>query len=190
MKCYVSEKFKKNLPDKLRKDLERKHTRFAFGSKFIPGYHTYTPALFNQELAIYDIESIFAFDVLALNMDRRNKKPNILLENDRYYLIDHEHTFVLPTNNFVPRQLLNKYRFKNHIFYEVLSRKTKYGHKPEFGAFRELFHRLNIDKLDKYAEELKLKGYETGDCFVIKQYLQELKQDISYFMNVLGGVIQ
>jgi|SRR5690625_3223215 len=186
----IDEVFKETLPDKLRKALERKHTKFAFGSKFIPGDHTYTPALLNQELAIYDIESIFAFDVLVLNVDRRKKKPNILLGSDHYYLIDHEHTFALPTNDFAPKQLLSQYRFKNHIFYEVLHRKAKYGHKPEFGMFRELFHRLKIDILDNYAEELELKGYEADDCLVIKQYLRELKQDISYFMNVVEGVIQ
>lgn len=186
----LDEAFKESLPPGLEKKLERKHTRFAFGSKFIPGANTYTPTLLTRELADYDIESIFAFDVLVLNMDRRNKKPNILLRDDQYYLIDHEHTFVLPANDIEPRQLLSRYRFKDHIFHEVLNRKTKYGHKPEFGTFRELFHRLNIDILDDYAEALLDKGYETDDCLVIKQYLRELKQNISYFMNVVEGTIQ
>lgn len=186
----IDESFKESLPGSLMQELKRKHTRFAFGSKFIPGEHTYSPALLAKELATYDIESIFAFDVLVLNTDRRNKKPNILLGDDRYYLIDHEHTFALSQQGLNPRQRVSQYNFKNHIFYNVLNRKATYGSRPEFGTFRELFYRSNIEVLDLYAETLKQMGYETDDCLVIKRYLRKLKRDISYFMNIVEGAIQ
>jgi hypothetical protein len=185
----IDEAFRETLPKKLRDQLNRKHTQFGFGSEFIPGEHTYTPALLAKELAAYDIASIFAFDVLILNTDRRNKKPNILLDNDRYYLIDHEHTFALP-QDVEPRQRVSNYYFKNHIFYDVLHRKVRYGRNPEFGTFRELFYRSNLDVLDDYTDELESKGYDMDDSLVIKRYLQELKRDISYFMNVVEGGIQ
>jgi len=186
----IDNSFVETLPGKLKEELERKHTKFGFGSRFIPGEHTYSPAMLTRELADYDIASIFAFDVLVLNADRRNKKPNILLGSDQYYLIDHEHTFSLPTEDLEPRRRVSRYWFEKHIFYDVLNRKTTYGHKPEFGTFREQFHRSNIDILDTYATELENKGYDSGDSLVIKRYLRELKQDISYFMNIVEGAIQ
>lgn len=186
----IDEAFKDTLPKKQKEQLQRKHTKFGFGSKFIPGEHTYSPALLTKELADYDIATIFAFDVLVLNTDRRKNKPNILLEKDQYYLIDHEHTFALPQEGLESRQRISLYQFRNHIFHTVLNRKVRYGHDPEFVTFRELFHRLNIDILDTYAKELQMRGYETDDCVVIKRYLQELKRDISYFMNVVEGGIQ
>jgi hypothetical protein len=92
--------------------------------------------------------------------------------------------------NVDPRQRITHYEFKKHIFYNVLSNKARYGKEPEFGTFRELFHRANIDILDVYAQSLQSKGYDTGDSLVIKRYLQELKRDISYFMNIVRGGIQ
>lgn len=185
----VDDAFRETLTDEMSDQLDHKHSQFGFGSKFIPGKHTYTPALLNKELDSYDIASIFAFDVLVFNADRREQKPNILLDNDRYYLIDHEHTFAL-AEDANPRQRLSKYHFTHHIFYDVLNRKARYGHEPEFAIFQELFHRLNLDILDNYAGELQIKGYDNGDSVVIKRYLKELKRDISYFMNIVKGGIQ
>lgn len=51
----IDEVFKKTLPGKQKKDLQRKHTRFGFGTKFIPGKHTYSPALITRKLASYVI---------------------------------------------------------------------------------------------------------------------------------------
>ncbi len=187
----IDDTFYGSLSEKLKKELERKHVKYAFGSKFISGEHTYSPSLLTKELASYDIESIFAFDILTLNVDRRNKKPNILLDNkgDDYYLIDHEHTFAIPEKRISPKQRVRSYRFKSHIFYNILNRKATYGNKPEFETFKELFRHLDVNAIDPYARALQDIGYETDDSLAIKQYLQELKRNISYFMNIVKGGI-
>lgn len=71
----TSNSFLKSLSKEQNQTLNRKHNTYAFGTKFIPGNFTFSPAQHIQELADYNIESIFAFDVLLLNTDRRKKKP-------------------------------------------------------------------------------------------------------------------
>jgi len=173
-----------------RTELERRHTRFGFGSKFIDGTYTFSRAQHTRELGEYDIESIFAFDVLICNVDRMDRKPNILLDEERYYLIDHELSLALPLEGVKPRKKVASYPFMNHIFHKALSRKASYGHQPDFATFLEHFRRLNTDVLDSYAAELRNKRYETDDSVVIKRYLEELKQDTTYFTNILKGGIQ
>lgn len=89
-----------------------------------------------------------------------------------------------------PKKRLAAYRFNNHIFYAPLNRKAIYGNTPEFATFEEHFRHLNCDVLDSYASILRSRGYETDDTHVIKQYLRELKSDITYFLNIVKGGIQ
>jgi hypothetical protein len=185
----IDDVFRSTLNDQLHQ-LKSKHTKYAFGTEYIPGKKTYSPALLAKQLANYDIESIFAFDVLTLNTDRRIKKPNILLDDKQYYLIDHEHTFSLSAIDLNAKNRVGLYRLNKHIFYQALNKKSKYGNEPEFNTFRELFHHLNIDVLDPYITFLNNEGYKTDDCFIIKRYLRELKSEISYFMDIVKGGIQ
>lgn len=120
----VDNHFKNTLTDELLQQLERKHTQYAFGTKFIDHKYTFSPALHTRELAGYDVASIFAFDALVLNTDRRKGKPNILLDgHNQYFLIDHEHTFSLTMENLNSRHRIAAYNFKQHIFHKVLRNK-------------------------------------------------------------------
>lgn len=76
----------------------------------------------------YEIENLFAFDNLILNVDRggfRNK-PNLLLRDEEMLLIDHEQTFPF-INSFEKADLnyysvFNNYYCNNHIFWAVLKK--------------------------------------------------------------------
>lgn len=186
----IDDQFRETLPREQQETLKNKHTSYAFGSEFIDGTFTFSPSQHITELADYDIESVFAFDVLILNTDRRKRKPNILLDDKQYYLIDHEHTLLLPMHGVQPKKQMATYRFDNHIFYNALHRKATYGNQPEFATFIEHFRRLNCDVLDSYGFTLSNKGYETGDSLVIKQYLEKLKRDITYFIHIVKGGVQ
>jgi len=46
-----------------------------------------------KQLEIYQLETLFAFDLLVCNSDRRSNNPNLLSVKDDFYLIDHEKAF-------------------------------------------------------------------------------------------------
>lgn len=108
--CLVefSEYFYESLPNYLKKIYNEKHNRYAFGSYYLEGAPTYSPSQHYSELSYYDIESIYAFDVVIWNVDRRigdPPKPNILFYEKEAYLIDHEHSLYIPPDNS-PENLL------------------------------------------------------------------------------------
>jgi hypothetical protein len=116
--------FIETLPDDLRSILTRKDPRLKFATELLePPYQNYSPTLQEKYLKTYDIGSIYAFDNLILNVDRRKDKPNLLFKEASAVLIDHELTFATTENTL--KELKNNniwlHNFKRHIFYDVLS---------------------------------------------------------------------
>lgn len=184
--------FIKSLPDEMTEELKTKDARIKFGCEYLDGSVPFTPSLHRNLLAKYYIETIYAFDNLILNVDRRfgpqsnNLKPNILFLEKDCYLIDHELSFSV--NNQTIEDLKNNYwtfNYKNHIFYQYLKKGIK--QEKYFETFEHYLIRLNVNVIDSYLEQLKSFKHPINKSSLIKSYLEYIKGNSSKFITLLKG---
>lgn len=190
--CLVefSKNFYESLSDNLKEIYNKKHNRYAFGSKYLEGAPTYSASLHFNDLSNYDIETIYGFDVTIRNVDRRLGKPNILFYEKEAHLIDHEHSLtILPEDT--PEKLLGIYPYNRHIFHSILKKRMKRARvKPSFDTFMELFRYSRTDGIIENAEVLEGLGYETHDSLVIESYLNKLRAERDMLLLRLKGSLQ
>lgn len=164
---------------------------YKFCSKFQEGYIIYSKTLIRDNfLKDYEIENVFGFDNLIINIDRggfRNK-PNLLVSNENFLLIDHEqaltfldiHSDELAIDN---KSKINAYFFKNHLFYENLrKRKDK---DVIFADFLESLRFLNLNILvELYAnfEKFNIDCGNRNNCFL---YFEWCKSNLNYIDKLL-----
>jgi hypothetical protein len=171
----------------LNKDLSKP----SFGSFYFSGLPTYSPTINDNTLDIDEFESIYAFDLLILNEDRRKIKPNIL-RSKHYLIIDHEKAFEgtkYAKENFNTFNLPNYYR--NHLFFEILCRKEK--KKPNsvtFETFFEYLRSLDTRKLEEEIEYLISLGFDDVECYDWLYYIFDIKKNSSKFVSLLKKSIQ
>jgi len=134
-----------------------------FGTELLQSpYSNYSPSLQKQYLESYDLGSIYAFDNLILNVDRRTDKPNLLFKSEKAVLIDHELTLATAENT--RNKLINNniwaHNYKRHIFHEVL---TKIDSKEKDGWFDEFAYYLrdliNMNFIDQIHDQLSEVGH-------------------------------
>ncbi|MEM9075436.1 MAG: HipA family kinase [Bacteroidota bacterium] len=166
------------------------HNGFKFCSKLEEGMSIFNPNLKNYALREYDMGSVFAFDNILLNTDRggfRNK-PNLLVNDNDFLLIDHELILFFYNNmeKVEPIDFKHKfdvYYFKNHVFYKILKNKRK---KSEvFDEFEEMLKVFNLSKFDDIFARLdKFNVIHNGkeDC---SDYFLWLKNQRNYVINCL-----
>lgn len=170
-----------------KKLLLGKDNRLKFGCKFIEGSVAFSPNSPKYAFERYEYENIYAFDQLIYNVDRYVGKPNILLADNHYYLIDHELT--LPINyltlkNFRSQQTL--FNFKAHIFYKLLRRGRKESKNHFFETFEENLRFFNPTiVLDQYRNQMINVGHPIGNYEIIIEYLNLVKQDSNKFIEIL-----
>lgn len=113
--------FVSSLPQELQDTLSSKDQRLKFATKLIaPPYDNYSPQLGSAYLMSYDIATIYAFDNLILNEDRRIDKPNMFFKNKNVLLIDHELSLATTANANISITTNSAWthNFKRHIFHE------------------------------------------------------------------------
>lgn len=166
-----SDSFYSNLTLEQRKELNVKDHRIKFGCEYIEGVSAYSDKVSCNP---YEIESIYAFDLMLANWDRRIKKPNILIKGSNYILIDHDvgcqiteaHIYDFNNGKFLRT-------FSDHIFYKTLRNgKDRANYFHEFG---EYLRTLKLSVLDNYADQLIEYNHPIGQFQVLKRYLQVLK---------------
>ena len=172
-----------------------------FGSEYIHDNNDYKIELAKKFLNIEDIATIFAFDTLILQRDRRVHKPNLFFKADDIFLIDHESALVVGTQTY--QTLLQRGEFSQekyqtvppHLFLDFL-RENK--HSVDFSLFAEYLKYFNADILDPYAEQLNQLSRERfleheGDIHFdyapIKRYLAAVKSQAPQFINLLNELI-
>lgn len=150
----------------------------------------------------FDIDQramIYAFDCLVINSDRwgMRKKPNLMIYNNDFMLIDHELSF--PFMDSYDRASLDAilehfhngrllYQFKNHLFYNSL--KTYRGIKKNlFDTFQEYLKTINIEKLHHLIEELQMMDIDVRSENLLFEYIGEIKANSKFFSDVVLGTI-
>jgi hypothetical protein len=182
-----------------QKLLAEKDPGLKFASRCIEGAPIFSPLLHKNVLKDYDLARVFAFDCLSFNIDRggfRNK-PNLLIDDEGFFLIDHELTFPFIDNspNFYNKILTDfgngtsMYQAQKHLFYPYLNAQRHKAKTESFGEFEEYLSKLNINPLIAVAKQLESLNIPTGDWHYMIDYLSTLKKQPAKFTNILVGLI-
>ncbi len=175
--------------------LATKHNGLKFASRYQEGMPIFSPAKHKKFLRPYDIANIFAFDCLIYNIDRgrRADKPNLLVEDDNYLLIDHELCLPFIDNeaglyNMIMEKFNRSeldYSYKNHLLYKTIkSYRNKYK-EDIFSEFEDNLRRLNINIIRETIAELIELNISVGNHQRIIDYLCYLKDNAHSFCQIL-----
>ncbi|MCI4671983.1 MAG: hypothetical protein MRZ79_27820 [Bacteroidia bacterium] len=190
-----SENFISTLSPEIKLRLEGIDTKPKFATKYLPGVETFSPSLHFKELSKYNIESIYAFDKLIRNVDRRIGKPNILFGESEAFLIDHE--LSLNVNQVVIEKVENEdwsYLKDNnpkseHVFLKALKEAKSLDDELTFDTFDFYLNLLNPRKLIPYQEKMEELNFEVDDFVDIIRYLQIVKEKRPSFIQALRNSV-
>lgn len=189
--------FVKNLLDESAQTvLESKDTGLKFASVLLENMTIVSSYTDSKHLLEYDIAKVFAFDCLIQNLDRgglRNK-PNLLIDDDEFLLIDHEQCFPFADNEDwtslekIKSKIEDKeltYNFRKHLFYPLLSSMNSKKKLHLFDEFEELLRNLNINNISLIINKLESLNVSTGQKDIIIDYLSCLKNNSNKFREAL-----
>lgn len=149
----------------------------------------------------YDLGSIFAFDNLAQNLDRGGlrDKPNLLINDNEFLLIDHEQTFPFADDadaddsvvwSFEPTAWSATYwAYQSHLLLPSLKKLRKGDKLSAFDTFQENLRHLDVTVLSRAAKELQRNGISTGNINRITTYLAQTKTRHTEFTTLLKILI-
>ncbi len=173
--------------------LGRADDRLKFGSALLDGFTRFDPTTFTAAEArrIIDIDSVFAFDNLIRNPDRKAIKPNLLVRSQEGYLIDHELGFEIDQatiSELEKRTWPGKF-YNWHIFHSYLKTAPVKQKAGFFNEFEEYLRLLNLNVLRPYLRQLEQIGYPTIKHSLILEYLYYCKRNSATFAMVLKSLI-
>lgn len=159
----------------------------CFGSRYHDGLPLHSPSLLDKYLELDELETIFAFDTLILNGDRKKTKPNILRDENNYILIDHDQAFegyskapeYFKSNNLLPYS-------PNHIFFDILKRReSNDNNSVKFETFEYYLRYMKLRRIKLQVSRLAELGYGVGECYDWINYIESIKNNSANFVNVL-----
>ena len=185
--------FLQTLSEDLQEEIKQKRAYLNFGCEYLSGVNNFGKNISKNTLELLTgIDTVFAFDNLVRNFDRRfTEKTNLLLLNHDIYLIDHEYCLSIELEHFKDLETQNwTYFYKNHVFYPFLLSHNKQTKSEYFSDFEELLKRLNVNKINSYVAQLEELNFPMPDIEILKFYLQHTKQNSYKFVTLLKGIIQ
>lgn len=182
--------------DEQRNIYASKHGGWLFASRLESGLVPYSQAIHRNFLRNEDYANIYAFDALIYNIDRGKNplKPNLLVEDDNYLLIDHEQSFPFIDNRTTFFQIiLDKlsnyeldYRYERHLFYPLLKGLRPRNKELLFKEFKEGLTNLDIGQIEDLTDRLNSLNISTGNYDILIEYLYRLKRDADLFIKCLA----
>lgn len=163
---------------------------YKYCSKFNEGTVIYNPSVKNNFLRDYDFENVFAFDNLVLNVDRggHRNKPNLLVSDDCFLLIDHELTLPFYANHQISSNINFKrsfliYDYQKHIFWSFLKRKLK--KKGIFDEFEQNLQNFDLKIIDSIFANLNIFNVENNGKLDCLDYIKWCKSNIATVVKTL-----
>lgn len=158
------------------------------------------PALRNHVFQTYDMATLFAFDCMILNIDRggHHNKPNLLVDDDGFILIDHELTlgFIDGDDDQAYERYLQLLEHKQwpsfydkHLFYGQLKSYRGPHKKNLFDTFESCLAGISLQHIEQSFTELEENGIVVAQAEQIIDYLRRLKQQPDKFKNLLLALI-
>lgn len=184
-----------SLGNEQRNILSRKAGGLKFASRLLSSPVIYTPIIARDYMKSYDYANLYAFDSLIHNMDRgrRSDKPNLLLNDDDFILIDHELSFAsidnLPAQHNAILQAVDDgefpYLYQQHLAYPFLKGVRKSEKASLFDEFESNLSTLNIQAIRLVVSELLRLDISCGYYDRIFEYLHKLKENSRKFSGIL-----
>jgi len=166
-----------------------------FGSRFASGHAIWDDAVPSDHIDLQKMACIYAFDNLVRNLDRGGfrKKPNLLVRDGAFLLIDHEQIFPFADDpddyNDAPILGFQKgewaYPHEVHLFYPQLKSLSKAQKVEVFTTFAEHLSRLDPYLLEDWAQILAENHQPVGNLELITDYLKAVKQAPEAFIKLL-----
>lgn len=181
--------FLKSLPTWAKTLLRNRDTRVKFGTRYISPTVPYSPALPYQYFKLYDIETIYAFDAMIFNGDRKINKPNIIFSGTDGYLIDHEQTMEIFTVRY-EKAMEGKLIFPKaeHIFYQYL-RQRRGKSASYFETFHHYLKAMRPKILTSYAQQLEYFGHGSSNFQLTLDYLSAAKGNAEKFVETIHATL-
>ncbi len=174
---------------------EQCHRGLRFASRHHEGYTIFGDQLPNSKIQDYDMASVYAFDNLIRNMDRggERNKPNLLIRDEDYLLIDHELSFPFadhpdnPNTVVVPAFLRGEwmYNHQKHLFYPYLKKMKPEKKKQMFFPFMESLSKIDPYLLEEHGSFLSENGHLCADIDLITEYLCTIQDNPDIFLGIL-----
>jgi hypothetical protein len=193
------------LPDKQRARLSAQFSDSSsfkcFATRYCDGQIIPPESITDKVIDCNGYDSVFAFDVLTINPDRRVNKPNLLVHDDGYYVIDHEQCFLFQNKSYSElRDSIKDWYFitnggslkGEYLLVKKLKLKRKRESNLDFATFVELFRNLKVESIEKEINYLHEEGLELNlhKWTDIKKYIQDAQKDISGFINLLNRLLE
>lgn len=191
---HFSDVFIAHLPEAAKQQLAKKHQGLKFGCQW-RAMSIVDPSNLKSILNDYDLATVFAFDNFVFNLDRGGyrKKPNLLINDEDFLLIDHEQIFPFADEvdshdskiiqNF--QEGIWHYPADKHLFYPHLYKMRKNAKGDIFDTFWTYLQGLNVVALREMAHFLATQNISIGNFTLIEQYIQEVKTNPDKFCNLL-----
>lgn len=181
-----NEDFVEGLNHELREELSARDRRAKFATRYIDDAPIFSSTLPGKSIERYEMENIYAFDFLINNVDRREIKPNLLVNDHTAYLIDHE--LSLSINEKVIQAFeegRSLYHKESHIFYPYLKQLNSAEKHLCFDTFHEYLRKVDITFLEPFVEKVGECGYAISEWETIRAYLQLAKDNSFKFIQIL-----
>ena len=187
------------LEEEQRKILRKKDHGLKYASRLAESMSIVSPILYKKYLKEYEIANIFAFDCLIYNLDRggMRDKPNLLVDDENFLLIDHEQVFPFADNTsqfyeqivqrFENGELM--YPYSRHLFYQMLRDLRSKDKVHLFNEFEEYLKKLKLGTLLLTINDLKKHDVSLGHYQRIIDYLRIFSQNAHKFCNILLSYI-
>lgn len=176
------------------------HKGLRFCTLHQEGYSTFDDHLIHSKVQDYDMAAVYAFDNLVWNTDRggEHKKPNLLIRDEDYLLIDHEMIFPFANDPDQPnetylrafKQKKSFYPAQKHLFYPYLKKKQVQKKISLFDPFLTVLTKLNISVVERAADFLDENGHSKADLETILAYLCTVQADPDSFRHILLSQLQ
>ncbi|MBO9699937.1 MAG: hypothetical protein J7604_06985 [Sporocytophaga sp.] len=177
---YFNDQFNDTLPIELSKKVDP-HTH-KFGCKYMEGaFPINTKSSTNY---IIEADTIYGFDNLLFNVDRKRNKANSFLIKNEIYLIDHELCL-----NFNIDSAINfderVYEYKKHLFYRDLKDLGSVKKVYAFGTFQTNLKVLNLRTIEENLDLLEDLNHFLPQRDDIINYLAFVKTNNDKFVSYL-----
>ncbi len=177
----TDEIFLSTVPKSQKQDFIKCPVGLKFASRFLEEAIEYQDVLQMRYLTKDDIAILLAFDMMIFNADRTHSKPNLLISEQKFHLIDHERAFGYDTF-----QMSNiSYLIKEHLLFKKMKKLVSQRGIDVFDSFRFYLEGLRFVGLEQLLDELErleLSGKSQRDYMA---YLKKLQHQSDKFINLL-----
>jgi hypothetical protein len=177
------------LPADMQQQFEQADERLKFGTYYLEGVASFVYNIDKKRLKErISLDTLYAYDNMICNQDRGTYKPNLLLDKEDAFLIDHEFCF----KEDMMRADIDQTEFspsctKYHLSYPYLKSSKK--KETFFDDFLFYLQGLRVSALKPYFLQLREEGFTDYSEPIIYR-IEQIKQKSTTFVNQLRSSLQ